>query len=149
MQKKTSDAKTEKEKEKEKETSCFEYLTNIKPDVNNIRELCENGRLRWKIENEGFNTQKNNGYELEHKYCEKSYNGLQNYYTMLQIAHAINQFVEKGKIITEIRKQRPKETITNLWENLRGFFIHSIFTLINMCVELENELENEIEPTPS
>jgi type II secretory ATPase GspE/PulE/Tfp pilus assembly ATPase PilB-like protein len=124
-------------------------VTNLKPDQENIKELCDDGRLRWKIENEGFNTQKNNGYELEHKYSEKSYNGLQNYYTMLQIAHAINQFIEKGKIITEIRKQRPKETISNIWEKLRGFMIHSILELCNIFVELQDEIEDEIEPTSS
>ena len=131
------------------ETSCFEYVTNIKPDDGNVETLCSGGRLRWKIENEGFNTQKNNGYALEHKFVEKSYNGLQNYYTILQIAHAINQLLEKGKTVTEIRKQRPKETITNLWDNLRGFLIYSVFELCNSYIEFDDEIEHEIEPAPS
>jgi hypothetical protein len=130
-------------------------VTNIEPDVDHVEELCSGGRLRWKIENEGFNAQKNNGYELEHKYCEKSYNGLQNYFSVMQIAHAINQFMEKGTIVTEIRKDRPKETITNLWDNLRGFLIHSLFELNNIYVELEDqlecqiEIESQIKPAPS
>jgi hypothetical protein len=128
-------------------------VTNIEPDVENVKKLCAGGRLRWKIENEGFNMQKNNGYEVEHKFCEKSYNGLQNYYTVLQLAHAINQFIELGKFITEIRKSRPKETITNLWDKLIGFMVHSLLELDELYVELEDEIEdvieNVIEPAPS
>jgi hypothetical protein len=106
-----------------KKTSCFEYVTNLKPDKDNVREIACSGRLRWKIENEGFNTQKCGDYELEHKYCEKSCNGLKNYYTLLQIAHAINQLIEKGKCIINILKTRPKETIRNLWDKLKHFMI--------------------------
>ena len=133
------------EKEKKEEPSRFEYVTNILPDRENIRELCAGGRLRWKVENEGFNTQKNNGYELEHKYCEKSYAGMQNYYALLQIAHAISQFIEKGALITGILKMRPKETITNLWKNLKGYMIFCIPVMAALCAEIENLLR----PAPS
>jgi hypothetical protein len=117
--------------QKQVETSHFEYVTNIKPDKDNIREIACCGRLRWKIENEGFNTQKCGDYELEHKYCEKSYNGLKNYYTLLQIAHAINQLTEKGKCITGILKIRLKETIHNLWNKLKHFMIFCKPGIIN------------------
>jgi hypothetical protein len=49
----------------EPEESCFEYVTNIEPTADNIIELSASGRLRWKIENDGFNTQKCGEYELE------------------------------------------------------------------------------------
>jgi hypothetical protein len=38
--------------------STFEYVTGIEPDRENAITLTAGGRLRWKIENEGFNTQK-------------------------------------------------------------------------------------------
>jgi len=131
--------------------SCFEYVTNITPDIENIRELCTDGRLRWKIENEGFNTQKNNGYELEHKYSETSYTALQHYYSLLQIAHAINQLVEKGKCVTEIKKCRPKETTCNLWEKLRGFLIQTmpVLLLSETFNQLEIDIEGDLEPAPT
>jgi len=44
------------------------WITNLKPDQKNALSLALHGRLRWKIENEGFNTQKNGGYEMEHGY---------------------------------------------------------------------------------
>jgi len=105
------------------EESRFEYVTDIQPDRDNVRAIAFAGRLRWKIENEGFNTQKCGDYELEHKYCRNSYNGLKNYYTLLQIAHAINQLVEKGKCVAAILKLRPKETFHNLWNKLKGYMI--------------------------
>jgi len=105
------------------EESRFEYVTNIQPERDNVRAIAFAGRLRWKIENEGFNTQKCGDYELEHKYSRNSYNGLKNYYTLLQIAHAINQLVEKGKCVAAIRKLRPKETFHNLWNKLKGYMI--------------------------
>jgi hypothetical protein len=105
------------------ELSNFEYVTNINLAKDNLREVGFSGRLRWKIENEGFNTQKCGDYELEHKICRKSYQGLKNYYTLLQIAHAINQLIEKEKCISEILKLRPKESLHNLWQKLRGYMI--------------------------
>ena len=124
---------------------CFEYLTNLTPGKENVRAIASAGRLRWKIENEGFNTQKNNDYELEHKFCEKSYPGLQNYYTLLQIAHAINQLIEREKCITDVLKSRPKETITNLWKNLKGYFIFCIPVMMKYCASIAGNLM----PAPS
>jgi hypothetical protein len=44
----------------------FVWLTGFRVDAGNVAELSEQGgRLRWKIENEGFNTQKNGGYEVD------------------------------------------------------------------------------------
>jgi hypothetical protein len=115
--------KSSKENPITTETSNFEYVTNIRLEKENLRAVGFSGRLRWKIENEGFNTQKCGDYELGHKICRKSYQGLKNYYTLLQIAHAINQLIEKEKCIKEILKLRPKESLHNLWQKLRGYMI--------------------------
>jgi hypothetical protein len=128
----------------EPQTSCFEYVTNLKPDEDNLQAIGNGGRLRWKIENEGFNTQKQGDYELEHKYCRKSYIGLKNYYTLLQIAHAINQLVEKGKCISEILKHRPKETLHNIWRKLIAYMIFCKPVMFN-----STEKEYKIPPLPT
>lgn len=44
------------------------WITNIKPEKTNVEQLVKAGRSRWKIENETFNTLKNQGYYLEHNY---------------------------------------------------------------------------------
>ena len=106
--------------------SNFEYVTNIEPDKENAARLAAGGRLRWKIENEGFNTQKRGDYELEHKYCRNSLTGLKNYYTLLQIAHLINQLVEKSKFVMAIQKEHTKQTIRDIWICLIAYmlFVH-------------------------
>lgn len=79
----------------------FVWLTNIDITNNNVDKLANRGgRLRWKIENEGFNTQKRRGYEMEHGYSRHPV-GMKNFYLLMQIAHIIDQLVEKGSLLTK------------------------------------------------
>lgn len=109
--------------EKEPEKHCFAYITNFTVTPDNVIRLCSGGRLRWKIENEGFNAQKQGGYELEHKFSRTSLKGLKNYYTLLQIAHAVNQFVERSKVVKEQLKAHSKETVKNIWQMMVSYMI--------------------------
>lgn len=83
----------------------FTHITNINITKNNVREISCNGRLRWIIENQGFNTQKNGGYSLQHKYSRKHYFAMQNYYHLLQIAHMVMQLLEKLQRIKQMLKE--------------------------------------------
>jgi len=56
------------------------------------------GRCRWKIENEGFNIQKNGGFNLEHAYSTGE-RQIKNFYVLLQIAHMILQLRERGSLL--------------------------------------------------
>ena len=42
------------------------WVTDLKVTRQNVKELVRAGRARWKIENEPFNTLKNQGYNFEH-----------------------------------------------------------------------------------
>lgn len=82
----------------------FAWVTNMEVGCASVITLANGGgRLRWKIENEGFNTQKNHGYNLEHAYTENE-NANKNFYFLLQVAHAINQLMVKGSLLTDFRK---------------------------------------------
>ena len=83
---------------------CFGHVTDFTLSEHNLKDINHEGRLRWKIENEGFNDQKNGGYNLKHKYSRTSFIATQNYYQCLQIAHMINQLANKAKIIDELIK---------------------------------------------
>lgn len=89
-------------KEMDKKTNkvtTFCYITNFEITKNNVDTLVnKGGRLRWKIENEGFNMQKNGGYNLEHQYSSNE-TAIKNYYLFMQVAHIINQLVEKSNLI--------------------------------------------------
>ena len=91
-------------KDGKRENTRFVWLSNLDINKYNFKEIAKGGRLRWKTENEGFNTQKNGGYNLEHDYSENEIAG-KNFYFLLQIAHIINQLMEKGSLLKDnIRK---------------------------------------------
>lgn len=83
------------------------------------------GRKRWKIENEGFNIQKNGTFDIGHLYS-KNATAIKVHYLMIQIAHIIRQLVENGiKEIKELKfklkeisLQIKKELISNIITNL-------------------------------
>lgn len=80
-------------------TNKFKWVTNVSVKAENVVALAnEGGRLRWKIENEGFNVQKNGGYNLEHAYT-KDEHGMKIYYLVLQMAHTLMQLLEKGSLL--------------------------------------------------
>ena len=77
----------------------FAWLTNIPLGCRSVVTYAnQGGRLRWKIENEGFNIQKNHGYELEHAYSAKP-QVAKIFYYLLQVAHLIAQLMVKGSLL--------------------------------------------------
>src|SRR4029077_2916311 len=46
----------------------FSWVTDLRVSRRNVFHLMRGGRARWKIENETFNTLKNQGYNFEHHY---------------------------------------------------------------------------------
>lgn len=112
-----------KYKEKKKDTE-FVYMTDLSITDKNIEETIYIGRARWKIENEGFNIQKNGTFNIGHLYS-KDATAIKVHYLMIQIAHIIRQLLENGiKEIKELKlklkeisqqiKQTLISTITNL-----------------------------------
>ena len=97
----------------------YVFVTSLNLNKKTATQISFSGRLRWKIENEGFNEQKNNGYELQHKYSEVSLRATKNYYQALQIAHMINQLVVLGQKLKSYLKR--KITLKHLWSELLAF----------------------------
>lgn len=99
-------------------TTNFVRITNLPTGASTVKNLSRAGRLRWKIENEGFNEQKNNGYNIEHLYSRTSFNAQQNYYQCMLIAHLINQLLEHTCAIQDLLERFKKLTIKYLWQQL-------------------------------
>jgi hypothetical protein len=92
--------------DKLKSIKNFVWVTNISISKSNVDKIAnQGGRLRWKIENQGFNMQKQGGYKLEHAYSKHPI-GMMNFYLMLQIAHIIDQLMEKGLLSKETIKYK-------------------------------------------
>ena len=90
------------EKKEEKATE-FMWITSFKVTERNKEELVYYGRQRWKIENEGFNMQKNGTFDIGRVYS-KNYNAMKVHYFFIQFAHTIRQLLEKGlKYIKELK----------------------------------------------
>lgn len=103
----------------------FVHLSDLPIDANTCAGVSDSGRLRQKIENEGFNTQKNHGYNLEHKFSRASFSAMQIYYQCLQIAHIINQLTELTTDIAAILKANKKFTIRYLWKRMISFMLEA------------------------
>jgi hypothetical protein len=81
------------------ETTHYKWLTNFTLTSYNVDRLAnQGGRLRWKIENEGFNIQKNSELYLEHSYS-KDPTAHKIFYLLLQLGHLIFQLMEKGNLL--------------------------------------------------
>ena len=82
----------------------FVWLTDLRPNQNNVTKLAnQGGRQRWKIENQGFDDQKQHGFELEHTYGRQE-NAWKNYYQLLQIAHLISQLIIRSDLCAKLQK---------------------------------------------
>lgn len=92
-------------KDKEKE---FTYMTDLPITNKNIESSIIVGRKRWKIENEGFNIQKNGTFDIGHLYSKNAV-AIKVHYLMIQIAHIIRQLVENGSIALKSQKLKIKE----------------------------------------
>jgi hypothetical protein len=83
-----------------RDSKFFAWLTNFTVRPDNVVALGNRGgRCRWKIENEGFNIQKNGGFNLEHAYSTGQ-RQIKNFYVLLQIAHMILQLIECGSLLS-------------------------------------------------
>ena len=122
------------EYEREEEKKKFLYVTDLSITGRNVKETVERGRWRWKIENEGFNTQKKQGYYLEHRFSH-DYQGMKNHYYVIQIGHMIAQIIEAcerlWKKVKQSRTQKHR-LLLNAWKNRR-------------IKENESELEKKIQ----
>lgn len=120
---------------KGKQNHKFVWITNISIKKSNCEKIAKGGRLRQKIENEGFNMQKNGGYCLEHPYS-KNPTAMKNFYFLLQIAHIINQLMEKGSLL--------KNQLFKVYGGIKNFtlILWRTFTTKNMDEVKFNELLN-------
>ena len=100
----------------EREDTRFLWATNFLVSSSNYEKIAKGGRLRWKIENEGFNIQKNRGFNLEHPYSQDE-TSMKNFYLLLQIAYIISQLMEKGSLLKR-KIQKVFGSVTMLFEQL-------------------------------
>lgn len=112
--------------DKEKTTYHNSWVTDIRINEQNVRELVRGGRCRWKIENETFNTLKNQGYYIEHNYGHGEKHLSMNFFLLNLLAFFMHQIFE----LTDILYQQCRVKFgskRNLWECLRNVIRVLIF----------------------
>lgn len=102
---------------KDKKNIEFMYMTDLPIENKNIIESIALGRKRWKIENEGFNMQKNGTFDIGHLYS-KNANAIKVHYLMIQIAHILRQLIEKGMKTIKSLKLKIKEISQQIKQTL-------------------------------
>jgi hypothetical protein len=70
------------------------WVTDIAVDANNVVTLVKGGRARWKIENETFNTLKNQGYHIEHNFGHGQQNLSFIFFMLNLLAFAVHQILD-------------------------------------------------------
>lgn len=84
------------------QTTTFAWITGLRVNARTVRDIArKGGRARWHIENQGFNRQKNSGFNLEHAFCTDP-ELLPAYYYLLQIAHIMLQVFEAGSLLRRL-----------------------------------------------
>ena len=101
----------------------FQWLTSIRITEKNAEKVAGAGRKRWKIENEGFNRQKNWQGDITHA-CSHNATAMKNHYLMTQISDMVKQLYEwfslKARGIKKKQKNISSELLASFGRQLTG-----------------------------
>lgn len=100
------------------ERKQYVFISSIRVTERNVQTLVGVGRSRWKIENQGFNNQKNIRYHIEHANSH-NYTAMKNHYLLTQIADILMQLYENGLKVFKTIKKTAKEISSELLEAIR------------------------------
>jgi hypothetical protein len=106
----------------------FAWLTALPVSKKTVEEIAQQGgRERWKIENEGFNRQKNSGLNLEHVYSTDP-EKWKAYYLLLQIAFILVQLLERGSLLRRLAAEagRPVWKLFGSLKNVARRLLESV-----------------------
>jgi hypothetical protein len=99
----------------------FSWITDIEVTQDNVQPLRRGGRARWKVENETFNTLKNQGYQLEHNYGHGQQHLATVFAFLMMLAFLVDQVQELGCRLFQAARAHFRSR-TSLWERLRALF---------------------------
>jgi len=110
---------------KKGKTGTWVWVTDLEVNEKTVRDIVKGGRCRWKIENETFNTLKNQGYNFEHNY------GHGNKYLSTIMAHLMLLAFFVDQILQGFDKKfqacyAKMKSKHSLWERMRSFLAHYV-----------------------
>jgi Transposase DDE domain len=123
----------------------FSWVTDFHVSKRNVYPLMRGGRARWKIENETFNTLKNQGYHFEHNYGHGEQHLSVVFAMLMMLAFLVDQAQQLCCALFQAvwAKLGSKRL---LWERMRALFY--TYTLASMRQLFEALLYGLKKPIP-
>lgn len=103
------------------EVKHFTWVTDFIVTPSNVSTLSKGGRARWKIENETFNTLKNQGYHFEHNYGHGYKNLSQVFSILMFLAFLIDQVQQRSCGMFQAALKTAKRKMW-FWSRMRALF---------------------------
>ena len=110
------------------------FVTNLAVNESNVAELAACGRARWKIENETFNTLKNNGYNLEHNFGH----GKEHLATLLATMNLLAFAMHAVADLVDAAWKKARQAVgtrKRFFEDLRALTTYLVFPTWDLLVE--------------
>lgn len=108
-------------KDKKGKETTFCYMTNLDVSLASVMLVIDIGRSRWKVENEVFNTLKNQQYNFEHNFGHGKTNTATNFAYLMLLAFNVDQIRQYGsKLFRSIWKGLKTKVAT--WDAIRTVF---------------------------
>jgi hypothetical protein len=104
----------------------FSWITDFVLTADNVWDIMRGGRARWKIENETFNTLKNQGYHLEHNYGHGEQNLSVVLALLMMLAFLVDQVQQLCCPLFKAAWHKMK-TKCQLWDEIRSHFRTLLF----------------------
>lgn len=118
-----------------KQLKHFTWVTDLQITKENCAWLVRGGRARWRVENETFNTLKNQGYNLEHNYGHGNQNLSVVFAMLMMLAFLIDQVQQRTcPLFQAVWKHMGSKRA--LWEKLRSHFYHFTFQSMGHLYEV-------------
>jgi hypothetical protein len=113
----------------------FSWITDfvLVPDI--VDTVMRGGRARWKIENETFNTLKNQGYNLEHNYGHGEQNLSVVLMTLMMLAFLVDQTQQRCCPLFQAAWEKRGHNKRSLWEEMRNLFHAFLFNSMRQLYE--------------
>ena len=103
-------------------TQRFSWVTDLPIDDTNVMALMRGARARWRIENETFNTLKNQGYCFEHNFGHGKKHLSTVFAYLMMLAFLIDQCQQRCCTLFQ-GAQAKAERARYFWERLRALFL--------------------------
>ena len=105
----------------EGKTQHFCWVTDFTVTKLNVFTIMRGGRARWKVENETFNTLKNQGYHFEHNFGHGKKNLSVVFAALMMLAFLVDQVQQLACELFQAVLEK-KGSRKRLWEHMRALF---------------------------